>query len=324
MTNRIVFLGMGGTIAGVATDVSDNVGYRAAQVGVDDLLLGISGLTVALGDCQLESEQVAQIDSKDMRWTEWRVLAKRIHALLSSPTVLGIVVTHGTDTLEETAFFLAQVLPSALLLAKPVVITCAMRPATSVSPDGPQNVLDAVAVARSPQAAGVLVVCAGVVHSAQRVQKVHPYRLSAFDSGDGGPLAFVEEGLVRWCTSAQDFVVHAPFLLGRLDKLVWPRVEIVMNFAGASGAGVRALVDPPRFGDSPVTGIVVAGTGNGSLHAELESALFEAQEKGIRVLRTTRCPYGVVVTGSTTAGPVPAVGLSAVKARIALILELLA
>jgi L-asparaginase len=105
----------------------------------------------------------------------------------------GVVITHGTDTLEETAFFLHSVLAPA----KPVVLTCAMRPATALSPDGPQNVRDAIAVAATAGAQGVTVVCAGTVHSGVDVQKVHTYRLDAFASGDAGPIGYVEEGAVR-------------------------------------------------------------------------------------------------------------------------------
>ncbi len=106
----------------------------------------------------------------------------------------GIVITHGTDTLEETAWLL----PNVLDAAKPVVLTCAMRPATALVPDGPQNLLDAVSLAAEPTARGVLMVAAGVVHGAREVSKVHPLRLDAFESGDTGPLGWVEAGRVRW------------------------------------------------------------------------------------------------------------------------------
>jgi L-asparaginase len=108
--------------------------------------------------------------------------------------VVGVVVTHGTDTLEETAFFLQAVLPAALLANKPVVLTCAMRPATSLAPDGPQNVLDAVCVATADSACGVVVVCAGTIHGAVDVQKGHTYRVDAFNSG---ALGYIEEGTLR-------------------------------------------------------------------------------------------------------------------------------
>lgn len=324
MSKKLVFLGMGGTIAGLAQSAADNVGYVAAQRGVEQLLEAIPTLQVALGDLEPLAEQVAQVDSKDMGWSHWRQLAVRVQQCLTMTEVSAVVITHGTDTLEETAFFLSQVLSPALIAQKPVVLTCAMRPASSMSPDGPQNVLDSVAVARSVQAAGVLVVCAGTVHAARAVQKVHPYRLNAFDSGDGGPLGFVEEGVVRWRHMAADLCApQTAFDLDRLALDEWPRVEIVMNFAGASGAVVRALCAPTAAGDAPVRGIVVAGTGNGSIHADLEAALRQVKMTGVRIVRSTRCTQGAVVPGPALGELPHSEGLSPVKARIALILELM-
>ena len=186
---RLVILGMGGTIAGRATQAGDNVGYLAGQVSVADLVRAVP----LLNDLALDVEQVAQLDSKDMDFAAWKALAARVAFHLERPEVAGIVITHGTDTIEETAFFLQSVLRPA----KPVVLTCAMRPATALVPDGPQNVSDAVAVARHEDARGVVVVCAGQVHSADDVTKVHTYRVDAFDSGDAGPLGCVEEGQLR-------------------------------------------------------------------------------------------------------------------------------
>ncbi len=320
MLKKIVFLGTGGTIAGTAVEASDNVGYTAAQLGVGQLLQAIPRLQQALGAHAFLAEQVVQVDSKDMGWSQWRVLAERLQHHLAQSDVHSIVVTHGTDTLEETAFFLSRVLSKKLLALKSVVLTCAMRPASSLAPDGPQNVLDAVAVACSAQAHGVLVVCAGTVHSAQDVQKIHPYRLNAFDSGDAGPLAYVEEGQVRWLhacpgvdASAADFPQVA------LGKDPWPRVEIITSYAGATGATVRALCAEPA-----VQGIVVAGTGNGTIHQDLELALCEAQARGLRVVRSTRCAYGSVVVGAAAGAFQDSQGLPPVKARIALMLELMA
>jgi L-asparaginase len=322
MGKKIVFLGMGGTIAGKAANPADNVGYKAAQVGVADLLSAVPALAASLGAMTAVAEQVAQIDSKDMHSAAWRALAHRAAQHLAQPDVVGVVVTHGTDTLEETAFFLAQVLPEALRESKPVVLTCAMRPASSQAPDGPQNMADATAVACTPGARGVTVVCAGVIHDAVHLRKVHPYRLDPFESGEAGPLGFVEEGRVRllhgWALSQS---AVAP--LEALTQPEWPRVEVVASHAGASGAGVRSMVAHP--GHTLVRGIVVAGTGNGSLHQDLEAALLEVQAQGVRVMRSTRCVEGPIVgnpRGADTGLPVTL--LDPIKARIALMLALLA
>ena len=312
---KVVILGTGGTIAGRAASASDAVGYTAAQLGVAQLLACLplaQTVTVA-------AEQVAQVDSKDMGFAVWRQLAQRVQFHLAQADVAALVITHGTDTLEETAYFLQ------LLLApqKPVVLACAMRPATALTPDGPQNLVDAVAVAADARATGVLAVCAGVIHSAQDVQKVHTYRLDAFGSGDAGPLGYVEEGAARWvrCMPAA-----APgwALPGRQLPQHWPRVEMILNHVEGSAHVVDALLDQhlsPARTAPPLAGLVVAGTGNGTLHANLQAALLRAQAAGVRVVRASRCPQGRVLATANDAFP-DSEGLSAVKARVALMLRL--
>ena len=310
---KIVVLGTGGTIAGTSAQPGDNIGYIAAQVGVSQLLAAVPALQ-ALGEGAVVAEQVAQVDSKDMDCDIWRALALRCAHHLKDPSVQGVVITHGTDTLEETAWFLHEVLGAD----KPVVLTCAMRPATALTPDGPQNLLDAFAVVAAPGAHGVLAVAAGEVHAAQHVQKVHPYRVHAFTSGDRGPLGWVEEGKVRW---AQKMPLaldgkSSVAINSVASAVAWPRVEIVLSHAGATGAVVDALV---RDG---VKGLVVACTGNGTIHHLLEASLLRAQDVGVRIVRATRCPEGQVLPkpGDALAD---SAGLSPVKARIALMLQLL-
>ncbi|MDE2605513.1 MAG: asparaginase [Burkholderiales bacterium] len=304
---RIVVLGTGGTIAGRAASARDNIGYRAAEVGVADLLAGLP----AMDGIELQAEQVAQIDSKDMDFGTWCALARRCAHWLADDGVAGIVVTHGTDTLEETAFFLQSVLAPA----KPVVLTGAMRPATSAAADGPQNLADALAVAAAPGACGVVVAFAGAVHGAADVQKVHSYRTDAFASGDAGPIAYVEEGALRLLRAwPQGGLLRGVAALAAPEA--WPRVEIVLNHAGADGAIVRALVQ------DGVQGLVLAGTGNGTVHHALEAALLAAQASGVAVRRASRCAQGRVLprAGDRLRA---AEGLTPVKARVALLLELM-
>jgi L-asparaginase len=306
-------LGTGGTIAGVAQAGAGSLDYRAAQWGITQLLAAVPGLREAAG-CALEAQQIAQLDSKDMDLDTWRRLALRCAQLLADPLVRGVVITHGTDTIEETAWFLHQVLAAH----KPVVLTCAMRPATAPFPDGPQNLLDAVVVARTRGAQGVVVVAAGVIHEAQWVRKVHPYRLDAFSSEDAGPLGWVEDGAVRLMRNWP--LTQAHQAQAAIEKVMrcstWPRVELVFSHAGASGAIVDALVQ------GGVHGLVVAATGNGTVHAALETALLRAQAAGVRVLRATRCSEGQMLPRPGDALPA-APGLSPVKARITLLLDLL-
>lgn len=321
-SKKIVVLGTGGTIAGTAASPADSTGYTSAQKGIGELLAGLPALADVPFD--LVCEQVAQIDSKDMDLPVWQRLLERGAHWLARPDVQGLVVTHGTDTLEETAYLLQAVLAPS----KPVVLTCAMRPATALSPDGPQNLMDALAVAAHAGAQGVTVVCAGTIHSAWEVQKAHTWRLDAFSSGDAGAVGAIRQGTVHlsrnWpCGHGQ----HVPLAIEKIVSLArWPRVEIVLSHAAASGAMVDALAAPEvaeRFGVPPVEGLVVAGTGNGTLHHELEAALRRAAACGIRVVRTTRCAAGQVLpTGREAFAVSPA--LTPVKARVALMLELLA
>lgn len=316
MGQKIVILGTGGTIAGAAASALDHTGYTAGQLGVADLLAGLPTAAMVGGADRFMVEQLAQIDSKDMGFEVWVKLAQRVAHHLSQSEVQAVLITHGTDTLEETAYFLhALLMPS-----KPVVLTCAMRPATALVPDGPQNLMDALAVALSPGAGGVSVVCAGAVFGAEDVQKIHPYRLNAFGAGDAGPIAYVEEGRLRqlrpWPHASTGLLEGRAALLGRLAGTRWPRVEVVMSHAGADGWAVRALVE------AGVQGLVVSTTGNGTVHQDLEAALLEAMAKGVKVLRATRCTEGRILEGANDALPA-APGLNSAKARIALMLALM-
>ena len=307
-----MILGTGGTIAGMASNAASHIDYTAAQVGVSQLVGAIAGLSA-----QVETEQVAQIDSKDMSFEVWTALANRVQQHLAQNDVQGVVITHGTDTLEETAYFLQAVLNPV----KPVVLTCAMRPASALAPDGPQNILDAVTVAKHEGAQGVVVVCAGHIHSALDVQKIHTYQLNAFGSGEAGLIGFIEENslkLVRnWPFDQQIRAQAAPENIAILNAIKsWPQVEIVMNYAGASGVVVDALVA------QGVQGLVLAGTGNGTLHHALEAALLKAQAQGIQIVRATRCTQGRVLPRVDDRFPASN-GLSPVKTRTALMLRLM-
>lgn len=303
----LVLLGTGGTIAGRAADARDSVGYRAGEIGVDELLRGLG----TLAGCRIEAEQVAQIDSKDMDAATWQRLVVLAHHHLSRPEVRGLVVTHGTDTMEETAWLLHRVLAPS----KPLVLTGAMRPATALQADGPQNLVDALQVAAWPGAAGVVVVMAGAVHGAADVRKRHSWRLDAFDSGDAGPLAAIEQGRLRafraW-PSAQPLGLEGVLT----EAGLWPWVEIVTSHADARGRAVDVWVD------AGVQGLVVAGTGNGTVHRELAAALDRALQRGVTVRVTTRCATGLVVADDLPRWPVE-VSLGPAQARVDLVLDLL-
>ena len=293
-TKKIVVLATGGTIAGLASDASKPQNYTAGQVDVADLLQG-----VASEGLELLTEQVAQIDSKDMSFAVWQSLLARVAHWVGQDDVQGVVITHGTDTLEETAYFLQVVLQPT----KPVAMTCAMLPANAPDSDGPGNLKDALAWVQVPGSQGVTVVCAGQVHAGNAVQKSHSHQRNPFTS----QAKAMHPAHLRVPSAAQ--------LLGCLHG---PRVELVQNHAGADGRLVRALMaqDAPH-------GWVVAGTGNGTLHHDLEAALLDAQKLGTQVLRASRCAQGGVQ--SREADVLPHAGsLTAVQARVALLLHLVA
>ena len=310
----IVVLGTGGTISARADTPSEHLAYRTGEVGVDRL---VADAATRLAGITMETEQVAQIDSKDMDFATWRRLAERIAAHLARDVVQAVVVTHGTDTLEETAWFLQRTLAPA----KPVVLTAAMRPASADDADGPRNLSDALAVAASIGTdAGVVAVLAGHVHSAREVRKAHPTRLDAFESGDAGPICCIEQGRL---TLLRDWPLPAASAIGvepLPDAAAWPWVEIVTSAAGVDARAVDALVA------AGCDGIVVAATGNGTVHRALEAALARAQATGVAIVRSTRCQNGSIVGSASAEGrsAYPSAGdLTPQKARVEMLLALL-
>jgi L-asparaginase len=293
-TKKIVVLATGGTIAGLANDVTKPQNYTAGQVDVANLLQG-----VAADGLELLTGQVAQIDSKDMSFALWQSLLARVAHWLEQDDVQGVVITHGTDTLEETAYFLQTVLQPT----KPVAMTCAMLPANARDSDGPGNLKDALSWVQQPNATGVSVVCAGQVHAGNAVQKSHSHQRNPFTSQTG---------------VTHPVALRVPSVAQVLACTHWPRVELVLNHAAADGRLVSALMahDAPQ-------GWVVAGTGNGTLHHDLEAALLDAQKQGAQVLRASRCAQGGVQSRDADVLP-HAGGLTAVQARVALLMHLVA
>lgn len=311
---RIAVLATGGTIAGQAGDASKTAGYKAGVVGVDKLLEAVPELSQV---AQILAEQIASIDSKDMSTALWIALSRRINALLAEDDVDGIVVTHGTDTLEETAYFLHLTVKSD----KPVVLTAAMRPSTALSADGPLNLLNAVTVAAQKSAwkQGVLVAFNNQIHSARDVTKTSTYAVDAFRSPEVGALGWVQDGRVEFQRSAvRPHTTRTPFDA----QATLPAVEVVASYAGASRVAIDAFVA------AGVKGIVIAGTGNGSVHATLQQALADATKQGVAVVRSSRVGSGHVMRNGAASddalGSVSAGTLNPYKARVLLMLALAA
>jgi len=302
---EIAVLGTGGTIAGAATGDPSLPGYAAGVLGIGELLQKIPSLSQW---ARIHTEQVANIDSKDMDAALWSRLAERVAHWLEQPQVAGCVVTHGTDTLEETAYFLHLVHRSD----KPVVLTAAMRPATALDADGPQNLLDALRVAADPQSRGLGAVCVlhGRVHAARDVVKISTHAVDAFGSGEPGALGELIGPQMRlWRRPSAE--AGAPFAVPEAPLL--PRVDIVLSHAGADGSVVRALLAASV--QPALRGLVVAGTGGGTVHARLDAALQQAKAQGVRVEVASR-------VGPLRGGTFD--GLSAVKLRVRMQLELAA
>jgi L-asparaginase len=278
-------LATGGTIAGAQTD--GERGYRAAAFSVDALIAAVPQLAAL---AHIEVEQVAAIGSQDMDDATWLRLAARTQAALDSPAVAGVVITHGTDTMEETAFFLNLVVRSE----KPVVLVGAMRPATAISADGPMNLYNALAVAAHPatRGRGVLVVANDEIHFAREIAKTNTTQVGTFDSGHRGLAGLVNAGRlhlyappVRRHTAASEF---APLAAAGAGAQRLPRVDIVYAHAGMG----RELIDAAV--KAGARGLVIAGMGDGNLGAVALAAAAEAAQAGVAVVRSSRAGGGVV------------------------------
>ena len=324
----IVVLGMGGTIAGEGGDPSQTLTYQAGARSVARLLAELPlpcQVQIEATGCALIGESVAQIDSKDIHWTHWWHLARRVVHWLDQPAVKGLVVTHGTDTLEETAWFLDQVL-GHLTHVKPVVITCAMRPATAADADGPQNLSDAVVVAASGAVRGVVACVAGEGFLAQSVQKVHPTRVNAFDGGPIGRIATVHSGVVQRENLSDAFPLVSQ---SRWDRWLTPETPIPkqpwVECVWHTGAASSQLL--PLLASAGVDGVVVAATGNGTINEEWLMQLQSMSAAGVAVRCATRCSHGALVgdkeKGQTLLGLAFYPELNAVKSRVQLSLDLL-
>jgi L-asparaginase len=278
---NIVVLATGGTIAGAAaTDVQ--AGYTSGQVGVDQLLAAVPQ---AKKLANLKGEQISNIGSQDMNDTVWVRLATRINELLAQPDVDGIVITHGTDTIEETAYFLNLVVKSR----KPVVLTAAMRPSTALSADGPLNYYNAVAVAGNKEAAGrgVLVVVNDWIHGASSLTKTSTTAVQTFLSPVSGLIGTVAYGEVEWYRGpVGKNTVNSEFSVSKTTTL--PRVDIIMAYENMDGK----LIDAAAADGAK--GIVIAGVGNGNMTKPALDALAAVAKKGIVCVRASRVTTGQV------------------------------
>jgi L-asparaginase len=279
---RVAILATGGTIAG-AGDAS-GYGYKAGAFKVEDLLKAVP----KIGDlAELSGEQVASIGSQDMNDKVWLTLAARINELLGGASTDGIVITHGTDTMEETAYFLDLVVKSD----KPVVLVGSMRPATAISPDGPANLYDGVAVAadRRAKGRGVMVVLNDEIHSARNVTKTNTTSLQTFVSPNRGPAGFVHTGKIAWFEPINDkkHTARSEFSVQGVSTL--PRVDIIYAHSNMQADLIAAAIK------NGARGLVIAGVGDGNMSQAALDALAAAVKSGVVVVRSTRLERGMVL-----------------------------
>jgi L-asparaginase len=310
---KVVILATGGTIAGSA-ETETTAGYQSGQVGVDVLLAAVPDLA-KLADCT--GEQIANVGSQNMNDEVWLALAKRINELAKTD-VDGIVITHGTDTMEETSYFLNLV----SITDKPVVLTGSMRPSTAMSADGPLNIYNAVAVAANPDAVGrgVMVVANDEIHGGRSVIKSNTTEVSTFYSDDQGLIGNVRYGdaiFFRSCYTKH--TKDSEFSLDGVESL--PRVDIITMHENVDGALIDAAV---ALGTK---GIVTAGLGNGNMTDAAVESLAKAAKAGVVCVRSSRVPTGLVGRNieldDDKLGFIASYELSPHKARILLRLALL-
>jgi L-asparaginase len=311
---NIVILATGGTIAGAAATGTQS-GYQSGAVTIDAMVAGVPGLKDL---ANIKGEQISNVGSQDMSFEIMRKLAKRINELASSPGVDGIVITHGTDTMEETAFFLNLTAKTD----KPIVLVGSMRPSTAVSADGPLNLYNAVAVAADPKAAGrgVLVVMNDWIHGAHSLTKTSTTALQTFMSPVRGMVGVTAYGKNDFFTTPSwKHTTQTEFDIAGVTQL--PRVDIIFASADMS----------PDLIDCAVTngakGIVIAGVGNGNMNKSSVTAAANAVKKGVVVVRSSRVPTGTVGRNveldDDKLGFIASDELNPQKARILLALALL-
>jgi L-asparaginase len=311
---KIVILATGGTIAGAALKPTDP-GYQSGAVGVDILIAAVPQLKEI---AEVTGEQIASIGSQDMNDEVWLKLAKRTNELLAGDAA-GVVVTHGTDTLEETSYFLHLVVKSD----KPVVMTGSMRPSTAMSADGPLNIYNAVAIAADPtsKGRGVLVTVDDDIHSAHDVVKTHTTDVGTFSSGELGLVGATLFGKQSWFrTPAAVHTTKSEFSIAANTNTL-PRVDIIYAHANMSPDVITNAVK------SGAKGIVVAGVGDGNMTAPAFEALQAVAKQGAVAVRSSRTNGGIIrrniELNDDKAGTVASMELNPAKARVLLQLALM-
>jgi L-asparaginase len=310
---QIMILATGGTIAAAAASET-SAGYTSGAVAVDTLINAVPQIKEI---ADVRGEQIASIGSQDMNDEVWVKLALRTNELLASDDVDGVVITHGTDTLEETSYFLHLVVKSD----KPVVMTGSMRPSTALSADGPLNIFNAAAVAadQASRGRGVLVVINDDIHSAHDLVKTHTTDVETFSSNEPGLVGVTLFGTQEYYRSpARAHTSASEFSVSVGQKL--PRVDIIYAHANMSPDLIDAAVA------AGAKGLVIAGVGDGNMTSPALEAVKRAVAKGVAVVRSSRTGRGIirrnVEVNDDQLGTVASMDLNPGKARVLLQLAL--
>jgi len=279
---NVVILATGGTIAGAGASAVNSATYAAAKVGVEKLIAGLPELSKV---ANVRGEQVFQVASESLTNDNLLTLAKRVSALSKQADVDGIVITHGTDTLEETAYFLTLTVHTS----KPIIVVGSMRPGTALSADGALNLYNAVNVAGSKDAMGkgVLVTMNDNIDSGRDVSKNVNIKTNAFSS-QWGPLGMIVEGRNYWFRApVKRHTMNSEFDIDSINAL--PPVEIAMGYEGVSSVAIDAIAK------SGAKALIHGGTGNGSVADRIVPNLQKARADGVIVIRSARVPDGFVI-----------------------------
>jgi L-asparaginase len=311
---NVVILATGGTIAGAAA-TGTQAGYTSGAVTIDTMIRAVPGITDL---ANITGEQVANVGSQDMTFDIMLKVAKRINELARSGDVDGFVITHGTDTMEETAFFLNLTVKTD----KPVVMVGSMRPSTAVSADGPLNLYNAVGVAADSNAKGrgVLVVMNDSIHAAHSLTKTSTTAVQTFLSPVRGLVGVASYGNNDFFTSpGWKHTTQSEFDVTQVARL--PRVDIIMAYADMPADAINAAVA------NGAKGIVIAGVGNGNMNQASITAAKNAVANGVVVVRSSRVPTGAVgrnvEVNDDECGFIASDELNPQKARVLLSLALL-
>jgi L-asparaginase len=280
---KIKILATGGTIAGAQASQAE-AGYTSGKFSVDDLIKAVPQMKDV---AEISGEQVANIGSQTMNNEVWLKLAKRANELLSGNETDGIVITHGTDTMEETGYFLSLVVKSD----KPVVLVGSMRPATAISADGNMNLYNAVSLAANPSARqrGPLIVLNDEIHYGREVQKMNSTQLDTFESPNRGRAGVMSNGKAFFFNPiTTKHNTSSEFSVDEMKPEDLPRVEVIYSYANLG----REMID--YLANNGVKGIVLAGVGDGNTTDAALAALQDAAKKGVAVVRSSRTGSGVV------------------------------